>query len=167
MLLPSELYSAPKFAKTQLVKSNERRASVPRRPSIKSTQTSQKETTQTQAFHDDNSFQHFETYTSTSGPATAITMVSFNLILTAVTLATVAVASPASRALKRQTDCQDVRNAIATNNWPCTEVNAPSCEFCCESWLNLAGAFGNPPCHEDHGDFECPSGSEGFHCAAD
>ena len=96
-------------------------------------------------------------------------MVSFTLLLTTATLAAVAAASPAaSRALKpRQDDCQGVRDAIAANNWPCTEVGAPSCEFCCAEWLNLAGAFGNPPCHEDHGDFECPAGSEGYHCAAD
>jgi hypothetical protein len=93
-------------------------------------------------------------------------MVSFTFLVTA-TLATLAAASPAARALKpRQGDCQAVRNAIATNNWPCNEVAAPSCEFCCESWLNLAGAFGDPPCHEDHGDFTCPAGSEGYHCVA-
>jgi hypothetical protein len=93
-------------------------------------------------------------------------MVSITLTLTA-TLAALATASPANRSPKRQVDCQGVRNAIAANNWPCTEVNPPSCEFCCESWLNLEGAFGNPPCHEDHGDFSCPAGSDGFHCAAD
>ena len=91
-------------------------------------------------------------------------MVSFSLVLT--TLAAVAAASPASRSLKRQNDCAAVRTAIATHSWPCTEVNPPSCEFCCESWLNLAGAFGNPPCHEDHGDVTCPAGSEGYHCGA-
>ncbi|KAK4148736.1 hypothetical protein C8A00DRAFT_19484 [Chaetomidium leptoderma] len=93
-------------------------------------------------------------------------MVSFTLIL-ASTLAAVAVASPANRQLKpRQDDCNDVRNSISSNQWPCTEVGASSCEFCCEEWLDLSGAFGNPPCHEDHGDFECPAGQNGYHCVA-
>ncbi|KAK4035247.1 hypothetical protein C8A01DRAFT_38269 [Parachaetomium inaequale] len=95
-------------------------------------------------------------------------MVSFTLVLTSATLAVLAAASPASRALKlRQDDCQGVRDAIASNNWPCNEVAPSSCEFCCAEWLNLAGAYGDPPCHEDHGDFECPAGSAGYHCGAD
>ncbi|KAH6854533.1 hypothetical protein B0I37DRAFT_33163 [Chaetomium sp. MPI-CAGE-AT-0009] len=89
-------------------------------------------------------------------------MVSFTFLITA-TLAAVAAASPAARALKpRQAECQAVRDAIAANNWPCSEP-AP-CGFCCEEWLNLEGALDE--CHEDHGDFTCPAGSEGYHCGA-
>ncbi|KAL2131943.1 hypothetical protein VTI74DRAFT_4425 [Chaetomium olivicolor] len=70
-------------------------------------------------------------------------MAPFNFILTAATLATLAAASPTGIPLKsRQQDCQGVRNAISANGWPCTEIDAPSCEFCCEEWLDLSVAFG-------------------------
>lgn len=91
-------------------------------------------------------------------------MVSFTTLLTAA-LATVAAASPAPRLNARQEDCQGVRDAIAANKWPCTEVAPFSCEFCCDSWFSLAGAYGYP-CHDDHGDFTCAAGREGFHCGA-
>ncbi|KAK3298952.1 uncharacterized protein B0H64DRAFT_439372 [Chaetomium fimeti] len=78
-------------------------------------------------------------------------MVSFTFLITA-TLAAVAAASPARRALApRQDECQAVRDTIAANGWPCSEPAV--CGFCCESWLNLGDAIGDPPCHEDHGDF--------------
>ena len=92
-------------------------------------------------------------------------MVSFTTLL-ATTLATLAAASPALRLNARQEDCQGVRDAIAANGWPCFEVAPVSCEFCCDSWFSLAGAYGNPPCHDDHGDFTCPAGKEGYHCGA-
>ncbi|KAH6851197.1 hypothetical protein B0I37DRAFT_130575 [Chaetomium sp. MPI-CAGE-AT-0009] len=92
-------------------------------------------------------------------------MVSFTTLLTA-TLATVAAASPRLRLYARQDDCQGVRDAITTNGWPCTEVTASSCQFCCESWFSLEGAYGNPPCHGASGEFTCPAGTEPYHCDA-
>jgi hypothetical protein len=89
-------------------------------------------------------------------------MVSFTTLLTA-TLATLAAASPALRLTARQEDCQGVRDAIAANGWPCFEVAPASCEFCCDSWFSLADVYGSE-CHEDHGDFTCPAGKEGYHC---
>jgi hypothetical protein len=86
-------------------------------------------------------------------------MVSFTLLTTA-TLAVLAAASPALKL--RRDDCQPVRDAIEANNYPCTEVGV--CEFCCLEWFSLADAYGDPPCHEDHGDFECPAGQSGYHC---
>ncbi|KAK3297922.1 uncharacterized protein B0H64DRAFT_473954 [Chaetomium fimeti] len=93
-------------------------------------------------------------------------MVSFTTLLTA-TLATVAAASPALRLYARQDGCQGVRDAIAANGWPCVEVTAGSCQFCCESWFNLAAAYSDPQaCHGASGEFTCPAGSDPYHCDA-